>query len=237
MPARASHNGKRYGRFIVISDAPDHKTQGGQTVRRVLCRCVCGTEKIIRLCDLSSGGSISCGCYKKEYGHPARKVLIGQFFGRLKVLGLDGRKSFPSGKVEQVWKCLCVCGNFLAVMQGHLSGGHTQSCGCYHQERILETNIKHGLSRRDHRHPLYDMWKGIRQRCRNPKHQDFLDYGGRGILLCERWESFRNFIEDMGERPAGTSIDRKNNDGNYEPGNCRWATPKQQRHNQRPLPK
>src|SRR5258708_4738298 len=82
-------------------------------------------------------------------------------------------------------------------------------------------------------HPLYDVWQGMKQRCFNPNHPGYRHWGGRGITVCERWLSFANFTADMGERPEGTSLDRKNNDGDYEPGNCRWATDKVQQTNRR----
>jgi len=80
---------------------------------------------------------------------------------------------------------------------------------------------------------MYDTWSNMLQRCLNQKHHKYSIYGARGITVCVRWRRFENFLSDMGERPSGTSIDRINNDGNYEPGNCRWATPKEQRANQR----
>ena len=81
--------------------------------------------------------------------------------------------------------------------------------------------------------PIYKIWVNMRQRCNNPKNPKYKDYGGRGITVCKRWDNFSNFMTDMGERPEGNSIDRKNVNGNYEPSNCRWATAKQQRANQR----
>ncbi len=81
--------------------------------------------------------------------------------------------------------------------------------------------------------PTYISWRNMRQRCQNPNHPDYEDYGGRGIKVCKRWKDFVNFLTDMGERPEGLTLDRINNDGNYEPDNCRWATLKQQAQNQR----
>jgi hypothetical protein len=80
----------------------------------------------------------------------------------------------------------------------------------------------------------WNSWKAMRDRCRNPKNQDYKNYGGRGITVCTRWASFVNFLEDMGERLAGTTLDRIDGDGNYESGNCRWATPKEQANSRRP---
>jgi hypothetical protein len=91
--------------------------------------------------------------------------------------------------------------------------------------------LRHGHCRDYGGSPTYISWQGMRSRCRNSAREKFSRYGGRGIEICDRWNDFANFLADMGERPAGTSLDRIDNDGNYEPGNCRWATPAEQRNN------
>lgn len=93
--------------------------------------------------------------------------------------------------------------------------------------------MKHGMKRRGARNSVYDKWVLMRQRCNNPKATGYANYGGRGIRVCARWNSFENFYADMGEPPIGAQLDRIDNDGNYEPGNCQWATKSQQMKNRR----
>lgn len=144
--------------------------------------------------------------------------ITGQRFGRLIVLSLYRRGS--SG-VHSRWLCLCDCGQTRVASGSSLKRGRTTSCGC--------GRITHG----SWGSPTYRSWHMMLQRCTNPRNTHYAYYGGRGITVCERWLKFENFLADMGERPLGTSIDRIDVDGNYEPGNCRWATPKQQMNNRR----
>lgn len=147
--------------------------------------------------------------------------LTNSRFGRLTALTYAG---------ESRWICLCDCGNSTTVRTPELKRGRTQSCGCIHREIV-----KSGVCRRTHgmaSTPEYRSWTSMIRRCTDPTAFGYHRYGGRGITVCERWlHSFPAFFEDMGSRPAGTSIDRLENDGNYELGNCRWATRAEQNAN------
>lgn len=156
--------------------------------------------------------------------------LAGRTFGRLTVHKYAGRDS-----KHRFWKCRCSCGRKTVSRTDALIGGKANSCGCLNIEHIKVVATTHGK----HRTPEYRAWNGMLYRCTNPRSKSFKDYGGRGIVVCERWRhSFENFYADMGQRPSKKhSIDRKDNDGNYEPGNCRWATRSAQNSNRRILPR
>ena len=151
--------------------------------------------------------------------------LTGQVFGRLTALS---RIEKPG---QSKWLCRCQCGNIKEVLAGHLKQKHTQSCGCLHKEVISAHFAKHKMKKT----PEYNSWINMKQRCYNAKHPAFKSYGGRGIVVCDRWlDSFLSFYDDMGPKPGpGYSVDRINNDGNYEINNCRWATAKEQCRNMR----
>lgn len=150
-------------------------------------------------------------------------------FGRLTVTG-EVHVTSSKGVGRWDWTCICDCGKALSVRKRAVQTGHTTSCGCFHSERVAGNNYRHGLSRT----AIYGIWIGMWTRCTKPGHDSYPDYGGRGITICDRWKVFTNFAADMGPRPSPRhSLDRMNNDGNYEPSNCRWATPKQQANNTR----
>lgn len=161
------------------------------------------------------------------------KDRTGLRYGRLLVLGWSGLKT---KKGEYVWLCRCDCGKEHSTGGDSLHGGNARSCGCLKSESSAKTGRSHrihGLTGE----PMFNLWCRIHDRCENPKNYGFNNYGGRGIRLCSRWLCPETFIKDvltaLGEKPAGFSLDRINNDGNYEPGNVRWASRTEQNNNTR----
>jgi hypothetical protein len=158
-----------------------------------------------------------------------RQDLTGQRFGRLVALHCAG-KARPGAVM---WMCKCDCGEEKLISSRNLRAGITKSCGCYQRDlaRLNGERLRtHGM----HRTTTHNVWSGMLQRCRDPKCKDYPRYGGAGIAVCERWLNFSNFLQDMGERPPGKTLDRwPDSNGNYEPGNCRWATPGEQARNSR----
>lgn len=159
--------------------------------------------------------------------------ITGKNFGRLTAIETAGTRNR-----KMAWRCECSCGNETIVTGVHLRRGEIQSCGCLQRERAAEStgrrNRKHGHAARSGFTSEYRSFWSMHRRCLYPSHTAYKWYGARGIIVCERWQTFENFLADMGPKPTPKhQIDRLDSNGNYEPGNCRWATAQQQQEHKR----
>jgi hypothetical protein len=218
--------GQKFNRWTVIGGKLPEQP------RKVSCRCECGTERAVTASTLVNGTSKSCGCHNREAAadrarHRVRHpVEAGDTFSRLTVLDATDRMAV---------RCRCLCGSECTVTASNLVSGASKSCGCLRRDVNSATPkaLRHGLSY----HPLYHVWQQMMYRCTNPSAKDWPHYGGRGIHVHPPWHDLSTFIQEimatLGPKPYGYTIDRINNDGNYEPGNVRWATRAEQNDNKR----
>jgi hypothetical protein len=163
--------------------------------------------------------------HPKRIGRP-RIDLTGKRFGRFTAIAFHPRRTANG---SSYWLCRCDCGVEKLVQYSNLKSGNQQSCGCLRRDLSSDWNRTHGMKNT----PEYAAWHAMRHRCDNPNNAHYADYGGRGITVCKRWEKFENFYADMGKRPPNLTLERNDVNGNYEAGNCRWASRKDQQRNRR----
>lgn len=209
---RKAKAGSRFAHWVLVSRDSSKKWN---------CACDCGNIKLVDISSVLDGRSTSCGCKRSR----KRVQLTGMKFGKLLVLSLHSTTTVPHS-----WKCVCECGNETVKSQQSLLFGKTKSCGCLRSELSAVRKTKHGYSKN---HYLYSTWVSMRDRCNNPNNSSYFRYGGRGISVCKRWDDFKAFIDDMGDRPDGCSLDRIDNSKGYSKDNCKWSSMSEQCNNKR----
>lgn len=220
MPPRVDRTGQRYGRLVVVEWAYGGKWK---------CACDCGETTYVTSEKLASGHTKSCGCLQRESrGKALFKDRSGIRYGRLVAIRYIANRK---------WLCRCDCGNTIEVLGSSLENGNTKSCGCLRVDRQRALHTTHGRSKER----LHMVWQGMLSRCNNKNHSSYGLYGGRGISVCDEWLDYTVFREwalktgyDERASIGECTIDRINPNGNYEPGNCKWANMSVQCRNRRP---
>jgi hypothetical protein len=213
MSARIDLTGQVFNHLTVVG--PDPAKRWGIW----MCSCDCGGSTSVSSSNLKTGSVKACGCLA-----PRKAELRGQQFGRLSI-----QKFLRMQKGKSIWQARCGCGTVIEAVAGELLRGATKSCGCLARELISDFRTSHGMTKS----ATYASWSAMHSRTSDTESTGYQNYGGRGISVCPEWSNFEIFLSDMGERPEGRSLDRKDTDKGYSKTNCQWSTPRQQANNRR----
>lgn len=225
MKATKINIGDRFGKLVVLGEAP--KETWRSPAREWVCRCDCGNIHQFWARKMASGRVRSCG-------RCAGNIHVGDRFGKLVIVGAVPPEEWPAyansargpGHLtrNRLWDAICDCGTRTRLMHSNLVAGRTRSCGCGE----ATSNLRHEHCRRPRPTSTYAAWCGMKQRCLNPNDPGYHRYGGKGVMVCDRWLVFDNFLEDMGVKPTPEHwLKRVNTDDSYYPENCYWQPPEE----------
>jgi hypothetical protein len=222
------NTGDRFNRLTVLNEQPRYIKPSGQTVRMFKLKCDCANEIVTSLSNLKTNKS--CGCIKKEKPY----TIFYNAGDKLNMLTIIREVIQEKNRKDRYFECKCDCGNVKVIALRHLRSGGNKGCGCQRKLSGIKTQFKPThydgdyYKNKNGYNYLYSCWGAMKQRCLNPNNKYFKRYGGRGIKIYEPWitnyQFFKEWIlNNLGDRPDGYSLDRIENDGNYSPGNLRWA--------------
>lgn len=237
--------GKKYNSLTVIKEIEPVYNSNGYKQRRIECKCDCGKIKEYYFSNIRQGLSTSCGCVRDNNVKLANQIYPDEYFlnnkfGRLTVIGIAQpikTKKYGKFQCTKRFNCICDCGNKTTVYARSLVNSNSNSCGCLRSEVMSSKGVHWDTRKHSKYYWIYTTWNAMMARCNNIKCNKYIHYGGRGIKVYEEWHNYLNFKEwilnNIGIRPKNHSLDRINNDGNYEPNNVRWATIIEQANNRR----